>query len=568
MNISAYYKKLFRLPSVYIMVMVVALELLVMILLMKFMGLSSDTCAFMLLIPILSNIPLMILNKEYFTLSRTIFLSMVSVLILWITMLMRRKCDLITLAPETYFNSFIITFLRGVGIALLILVLHLALGSFILSFRGVFSLHNVMMFISLSMIPLLIMVSIIKKYVRDVCGLDFIELCSSFLRMWLAYKIEPYEEYLKKICEEKTSRCFYIAMLDRKRNIKGLILIPEIHPGPFRNLGSSDLPSRLMKDYSQREGFPILFLHGAVTHEEDVAVREDVDIFLDHALKEIKRIVRRQDPVTMVSKVMKVRGRKYEAYAMVMNDYVIVIVSTTEGGIEDLPLSLWRWADEEARRHGFKGLILIDAHNAIDERASITQEDLKDLEYVIKTCIDEASGLRGIRCRNLLGAMMVKEVSIGLEEGMGLGGIGGLYLKYDEDEVLLTVLDGNNMRREFKDMLERALHEAVRPKVVIVTTTDTHIVCGLELGGRGYRALGEHEKHKLLIGEAVELAKELKQAAKEVGFLCGCIDVGRVRVYGKRLHDMMKALDIGYRLVVKEVMPISTIAIMLICLIV
>jgi putative membrane protein len=103
----------------------------------------------------------------------------------------------------------------------------------------------------------------------------------------------------------------------------------------------------------------------------------------------------------------------------------------------------------------------------------------------------------------------------GLEDGIGPLGIRVLIFKNENYSTALIVLDSNNAVPEIR---ERILEDAKNLGIDYceVLTTDTHIVNGIKLGGRGYHPLGEVIPIEVVSSSVVQALKRAMLNLKEM----------------------------------------------------
>jgi predicted neutral ceramidase superfamily lipid hydrolase len=94
-------------------------------------------------------------------------------------------------------------------------------------------------------------------------------LFKAFLLNWITSKKEPLEEFLEKMGTE-TDVIVSILKFDSAKP-KAAIILPLVHPGPFKNIGSSVLPSLLKLAYERETGCTACVPLGLLGHELNAA---------------------------------------------------------------------------------------------------------------------------------------------------------------------------------------------------------------------------------------------------------------------------------------------------------
>lgn len=250
------------------------------------------------------------------------------------------------------------------------------------------------------------------------------------------------------------------------------IVIPHIHPGPYGNLGSSELPYLLSTKIHEKDILPII-LHGASTHEEDLANTHYIE-------KLAKSLLNNEGTLLCEGHLLGIGVAEvggFRAHALSFNKKIsMVIVERLNAGMEDLPLALTYYLDRT---------ILVDAHNSYsDDAVSPLPSD------TLSSSIWEACRIASqIADNNLTDGWLISTILLHRQcnDEIGRAGISILTLSNENENFLLIVFDSNNMRREFRDALYRRF--TGKWKYTVVVTTDTHELTGTRAGST-YKPLG------------------------------------------------------------------------------
>ncbi|NWF87366.1 DUF2070 family protein [Candidatus Bathyarchaeota archaeon] len=104
---------------------------------------------------------------------------------------------------------------------------------------------------------------------QQTLGISTISLFKAFLLNWIVGLNEPFEEFLEELGESQDVEVLLIQFSSSKP--KAVIAVPSIHPGPFKNVGSSLLPSMLKAALEEKLGCTVCVPHGLFGHEFDLA---------------------------------------------------------------------------------------------------------------------------------------------------------------------------------------------------------------------------------------------------------------------------------------------------------
>ncbi|MEM3907875.1 MAG: DUF2070 family protein, partial [Nitrososphaerota archaeon] len=114
----------------------------------------------------------------------------------------------------------------------------------------------------------------------------------------------------------------------------------------------------------------------------------------------------------------------------------------------------------------------------------------------------------------LIGVKRTVPINYGLSDGVGIGGFALLGFSISGKRLALAVVDGNNALPSVRNaVVERLRNDGW--DMVELLTTDTHIVNGVSLGGKGYYAIGEKITVKEVSETFGKLSKDLLADLKE-----------------------------------------------------
>jgi len=358
-------------------------------------------------------------------------------------------------------------------------------------------------------LPIFIIVSILIAvltvllftYFLDRVGKRTLRIASSslfkaFFANWTEGLNAPLESFFEKLGSKQNVR---ISMLTFKANkrIKAVIVVPALHPGPFKNLGSSLLPSLIQTTLENKLQCVVSVPHGLVGHELDLSSQIQNQ-------RVIESILDFTDSSSNHSKATPfVRTRKNEATAscQIFGDCSLLTLTIAPKSMEDLPKELDSFIVEEAEKRGLSALV-IDAHNSIEGPFNIN-------ESIVSLREASVAGLRKAlsyeRSPFEVGAATVIPKEFTVKEGIGSGGISVIVTRVGDQKAAYVTIDGNNMISGLRERILSALGEIGIVDGEILTT-DTHAVCGVVLTGRGYHPVGE-------IIDQSKLINYIKQAA-------------------------------------------------------
>jgi len=307
--------------------------------------------------------------------------------------------------------------------------------------------------------------------------------------------------------------------------IKAVIVVPALHPGPFKNLGSSLLPSLIQTSMQNKFGCVVSVPHGLVGHELDVSSQPQTQ----RVVNSILDFVGFSPNHSAATPLVRTETAGSKASCQIFGNCAFITLTTAPKTMEDLPPELDAFIAAEAGKRGLLALA-IDAHNSMGGPfdldaavASFREASVGCLEKALKRNYSSFS----------VGAATVipKEFTVG--DGMGHGGISVIVVEVGDQKVAYVTIDGNNMVSGLREKILLALNELGIDDGEILTT-DTHSVCGMIRSSRGYNLVGEAIDHSKLIGYIREAAAQALDNVEPVDVSWRTEVIPKVKVIGEQ----------------------------------
>ena len=382
---------------------------------------------------------------------------------------------------------------------------------------------------------------------RRTYGMPSMSLFRAFMLNWVVGLNAPFEELLEKLGQNEDIEVTFLKFDSYKP--KAAIIVPLVHPGPFKNIGSSLLPSLLKREFEKEFGCDTCVPLGILGHELDLASQAQNHKIITQVINSAKFPASADKATPFV----KVTEGFVTASCQVFGKTAFLSFTLAPKTTEDLPQQLGRIVREEAESLGLECSIVVNAHNSINDTVDV-EASLNTLQEVASKCLKKAVSLPSYAFE--VGASTVFPEAFTLKDGMGQGGITAVVVKVAEQKTAYVVIDGNNMvsglREEILSALKAAgFHESE------VFTTDTHAVSALVLGRRGYHPIGEVLNHETLISYMQEAAKAAAASLAPCNAGSLRLVVPNVRVIGKaRLESLSMLVDKALQRAKKTVIPI------------
>jgi putative membrane protein len=378
-------------------------------------------------------------------------------------------------------------------------------------------------------------------------GVPSLSLFKAFLVNWICDLNAPFEEFLEKLGEEQNVELFLIKFDSAKT--KAAIVVPSVHPGPFKNVGSSPLPSLLKAALEKKFGCIACVPHGLFGHELDLASQLQNQKVITHVIEtmDFEASAAEASPFVTVSNGLAT------ACCQIFGNFAFLSVTLAPKTTEDFPEELGLSVRQEAKKHGLACCAVVNAHNSIDEMNGMS-DDIDSVKQVAATCLEKAASLKRLPFEIGAATILPKEFTLG--DGMGRGGITVVVVKTGNQKAAYVVIDGNNMVSGLREKILSTLSSS-GIDVGEVYTTDTHSVNAVVLGQRGYNPIGEAIEHDKLIVYIKKATSEALSDLERAKAGCHSINVIGVKVIGaERLEKLSLLTDEGLQQAKKVVAPI------------
>ena len=362
---------------------------------------------------------------------------------------------------------------------------------------------QLLLFASVSISTALVTVFIFK-YFMDRVGTGSLGIASSvlfkaFLANWTEDIIAPLETFFEKLGNIQDIKVFLLIFRAGEK-LKATIVVPALHPGPFKNLGSSLLPSMIQTAIQEKFGCVVSVPHGLVGHELDVASQPQNQ----RVVESIVGFVSSSFSNSKATPMVRTENGDAKASCQIFGDCAFITLTTAPKTMEDLPPELDSFIVCEAAKRGLSALA-IDAHNSMGGQFDL-ETAITSFSEASVDCIEEA--LKSKNSSFKVGASTVLPQEFTVQDGMGPGGISVIVTEVNQQKAAYVTIDGNNMVSGLRGKILSSIKELGIDDGEVLTT-DTHSVCGMIRSARGYNLLGEVIDHSKLVNyikQAVTLA--------------------------------------------------------------
>jgi putative membrane protein len=280
---------------------------------------------------------------------------------------------------------------------------------------------------------------------------------------------------------------------------KAALIVPSIHPGPFKNIGSSLLPSLLKKHFEEAYGCHTCTPLGILGHELDLASQEQNF----KVIAQIIEAAKYETTETLASPFVQVSEGYATVSCQVFGNTAFLSFTCSPKTTEDLPQELGQIVQKEAQKYGLDCTIAVNCHNSITD-INDTTEHLSEFKIAAFKCLQKVTSMPKKPFK--VGSSTIYPKEFTLKEGMGSGGITAITTQVENQKVVYIVIDGNNMISGLREKILPIINASGFDASELFTT-DTHAVSALVTGSRGYHPIGEAMDQDKLIKYIIDVAK-------------------------------------------------------------
>jgi putative membrane protein len=264
---------------------------------------------------------------------------------------------------------------------------------------------------------------------------------------------------------------FDAVKFEREGGRRLLWLVPELHPGPYADIGGSDLPSKAASWLAGAADDFAVF-HGPSTHDENPTGREQ----LAKVLAKVRESVEGAAGSATASKAVRAKSAHFTVTAQRIAGALVLAQSRAPLSSDDMDPSVGREIREACARAGFPHTVVLDGHNSVERDLGRIQGGSPEVDELVALCAEAAKKASGHPEEPLrVGwAVVLPSEAERREYAVGPQGVVSAVIEVGGQKTAWVLIDGNNL----KGGLRSEMLEAVKGKVDLaeVFTTDNHAV--------------------------------------------------------------------------------------------
>jgi putative membrane protein len=385
---------------------------------------------------------------------------------------------------------------------------------------------------------------IVNRKGTAIVGIGSIILFKGFVANWLediTYPLETHFEKLGVLADVSVN----VFTFKNGTEVKAIMVVPNIHPGPFRNLGSSDLPGMIQRSMEGKYSAITAVPHGLSGHELDLTSQLQCKRIINGLLT-----INPASSSFLASKLVRVDTGQAKATCQFFGDTALFTITRAPNSMEDIPLEIGDEIIQKCEKFGVKQTVIVDAHNSIDDVKNapiLSNEETQEFVYAAEQALTIA--LREERSEFSVGISKIVPDEFDISHGMGPSGIVALAIKVNEQKTVYIIIDGNIMVSGLREQIISTLTHFDECEVL---TTDTHIVNAIKTIERGYHPIGEAINNESLISYIKTAADIAINNAEKAEIEFTTVKTENIKIIGEeKLLHLSRLIDITFNLMRK-----------------
>ncbi|MEM1657961.1 MAG: DUF2070 family protein [Candidatus Jordarchaeales archaeon] len=356
---------------------------------------------------------------------------------------------------------------------------------------------------------------LIDEAVRQELGIGGLRLLRGFMAEWLSDNPQLLEEALAEIGSVEEHKVLVLSFTHRD-DVAASLIVPMVHPGPFRKVGGATLPYMVSKLFEERVGGVAGVAHGASTHAQNPVSRSESVKLAEEVIREtLSGNFKLGVPVSPL--VQASRGG-VRVGCQLFGELALFTVSLKPCGYDDVHPSVLAELSRELAGEWGGEFFLVDAHSAspgLLELDPLTPESELTREIIdaAREALREAKRL-ALHSKVRVGGGRASVGNFGVKEGVASGGVFSLIVEVGGSFACYVIVDGNNMVPGLREEVERRV-KGLGIQAVEVMTSDSHEANAVSLSERGSNPIGLSVPWDAVFEAVLESVEAAKHQLKE-----------------------------------------------------
>ena len=364
----------------------------------------------------------------------------------------------------------------------------------------------------------------------------------AFLSAWTENKVENMEKILLSKSKDERVNTDIVKFYNKDQSLYWVV--PNIHPGPFKEIGGSNLPYQIYNYFDQNA----IVFHSASDHSLNISSKEEVQKYLK-SLSDTNNIKEFGDTCSIP---VQIKIKNATATGIIFGNTAVLILSYAPHGMEDIPEQIGMELRTYSKNKGFREIFIIDSHNAMGNK--IDESKNEDLLVAGKECLKILKESPQYRFKIGLSNTNELDNNIKFGEDTGKSGLSITLIEIidndknknknnnSQQQYAIGWVDSNNMENGLREYVIHNLEQKNGIKMLEICSSDTHENSGFRTS-EGYFPFGQITKFESIAHYYCKLT-ELAHKKLEVSQYKTLSIESIVKVMGEnQFEDYSNALD-------------------------
>ncbi|MFX1446739.1 MAG: DUF2070 family protein [Promethearchaeota archaeon] len=348
---------------------------------------------------------------------------------------------------------------------------------------------------------------------------------------------ELLESFFDEIGVSSNVKIQYLAIRSKKtKKLKGLFIIPQVHFGPFKTCGSSDLPAHIYEAFRNIKGTTVY--HTTNDHAQNLTSQKELEKILSKIKSDVKEIQESSkiEWIKEINSTSRSISNSAKLLGIDINNIAIVFLTRHPLPSDDIQMQVGEEIRKIAKSKGYREIMIIDSHNSIigDEvLIKNTSIEANDLISVSEQFL-ESNKKVDFSKKIVVEYGVAKDLMLEYSEKDGIGA-GGLVVHLFKDVVsnqktVFIHFDANNAYVDIRSFVLNMLQNRGIERGEI-TTSDSHTVAR-QFSPRGYSPIGDKITLEKILKKIEILLAEAENNLEDVEFSYYDSNVEKVKIWG------------------------------------
>ncbi|MFW6040617.1 MAG: DUF2070 family protein [Thermoplasmatota archaeon] len=361
-----------------------------------------------------------------------------------------------------------------------------------------FLTYDIILFILIclvSLVPIGLSISVVNRPFLSEYGTTAMDMIRIFSQLLLGNKNGLDE--LEKVLESDsvvTDIEYTVFSFKTEERTKALFVTSQLHPGPLKGVGGSNL-SGILSKHLQEFG-EIFHFHGTTTHSLNPLHREDCSFLPRNIRNDLKNI----DHIPYASEYITTNDGAAVS-AQVFGDSLFMTSTFSPDPTEDIDAAIGKIISLKAEEQGYETVGFVDSHNSCQEGCKAVHYPMKRYDYLMNSTENTVKKIKDVNLSEFkMGVACRKNYE--KSKGISSEGIKAAVFSVNGKKNAYVLIDGNNMVKGLREEIKEGIKDLVDESEI--ATTDTHEVHTIK---RDHNPVGLNMSRDEIIEDVSEVVK-------------------------------------------------------------